>query len=133
MSIVDSISDLVTRIRNAQMAFKKTVDSPMSRAREDLLKVLLNEGYIRGYSIVDCEKTKHKILRIELKYFEGNPVISEIKRVSKPGRRVYSSIKNLPFVKNGLGINILSTDKGIMSDTDARKLSVGGEIICSVF
>lgn len=133
MSIVDSISDLVTRIRNAQMAFKKTVDSPMSRAREDLLKVLLNEGYIRGYSIVDCEKTKHKILRIELKYFEGNPVISEIKRVSKPGRRVYSSIKNLPFVKNGLGINILSTDKGIMSDTDARKQSVGGEIICSVF
>ncbi|MDO4974801.1 MAG: 30S ribosomal protein S8, partial [Alphaproteobacteria bacterium] len=124
MSIVDSISDLVTRIRNAQMAFKKTVDSPMSRAREDLLKVLLNEGYIRGYSIVDCEKTKHKILRIELKYFEGNPVISEIKRVSKPGRRVYSSIKNLPFVKNGLGINILSTDKGIMSDTDARKQSV---------
>lgn len=133
MSIVDSISDLVTRIRNAQMALKKTVDSPMSRAREDLVKVLLNEGYIRGYSIVDCEKTKHKILRIELKYFEGNPVISEIKRVSKPGRRVYSSIKNLPFVKNGLGINILSTDKGIMSDTDARKLSVGGEIICSVF
>lgn len=133
MSIVDSISDLVTRIRNAQMAFKKTVDSPMSRAREDLVKVLLNEGYIRGYSIVDCEKTKHKILRIELKYFEGNPVISEIKRVSKPGRRVYSSIKNLPFVKNGLGINILSTDKGIMSDTDARKQSVGGEIICSVF
>lgn len=133
MSIVDSISDLVTRIRNAQMAFKKTVDSPMSRTREDLVKVLLNEGYIRGYTIVECEKTKHKILRIELKYFEGNPVISEIKRISKPGRRVYSSIKDLPFVKNGLGINILSTDRGIMSDTEARKQSIGGEIICSVF
>lgn len=133
MSIVDSISDLITRIRNAQMAFKKTVDSPMSRAREDLVKVLLNEGYVRGYTIVECEKTKHKVLRIELKYFEGNPVISEIKRVSKPGRRIYSSIKDLPFVKNGLGINILSTDKGIMSDTEARKQSVGGEIICSVF
>ncbi len=133
MSIVDSISDLVTRIRNAQMAFKKTVDSPMSRTREDLVKVLLNEGYIRGYNVIECEKTKHKILRIELKYFEGNPVISEIKRVSKPGRRVYSSIKDLSFVKNGLGINILSTDGGIMSDTEARKQSVGGEIICSVF
>lgn len=133
MSIVDSISDLITRIRNAQMAFKKTVDSPMSRTREDLVKVLLNEGYVRGYTIIECEKTKHKILRIELKYFEGNPVISEIKRVSKPGRRIYSSIKDLPFVKNGLGINILSTDKGIMSDTEARKQSVGGEIICSVF
>lgn len=133
MSIVDSISDLVTRIRNAQMAFKKTVDSPMSKTREDLVKVLLNEGYIRGYTIVECEKTKHKILRIELKYFEGNPVISEIKRISKPGRRVYSSIKDLTFVKNGLGINILSTDRGIMSDTEARKQSIGGEIICSVF
>lgn len=133
MSIVDSISDLITRIRNAQMASKKTVDSPMSRTREDVLKVLVNEGYIRGYTIVECEKTKHKILRIELKYFEGNPVITEIKRISKPGRRVYSSIKDLPFVKNGLGINILSTDKGIISDTDARKQSIGGEIICSVF
>ncbi len=133
MSIVDSISDLITRIRNAQMAFKKTVDSPMSRTREDLVKVLLNEGYVRGYTIVECEKTKHKILRIELKYFEGNPVISEIKRVSKPGRRIYSSIKDLPFVKNGLGISILSTDKGIMSDTEARRRSIGGEIICSVF
>lgn len=133
MSVVDSISDLITRIRNAQMALKKTVDSPLSRVREELVKVLLDEGYIRGYSIVECEKTKHKFLHIELKYYEGRPVISEIKRVSKPGRRIYSSIKDLPFVKNGLGINILSTDKGIMSDTNARKQSVGGEIICSVF
>ena len=133
MSIVDSISDLITRIRNAQMANKKTVDSPMSRSREDLAKVLLHEGYIRGYSVVDGEKAGHKNLRIELKYYEGKPVICEIKRVSKPGRRVYSSIKDLALVKNGLGINILSTNKGVMSDVDARKQSVGGEIICSVF
>lgn len=133
MSVVDSISDLITRIRNGQMARKKTVDSPMSRAREDLLKVLLDEGYIRGYTVVNDEKTGYKILRIELKYFEGKPVICEIKRISKPGRRVYTSIKDLPLVRNGLGINILSTNKGVMSDVDARKQSVGGEIICSVF
>ncbi len=133
MSIVDSISDLITRIRNAQMSNKKTVDSPMSRSREDLVKVLQSEGYIRGYSVVDCPETGHKILRVELKYFEGKPVICEIKRVSKPGRRVYSSIKDLKLVKNGLGINILSTDRGVMSDVEARKLSLGGEVICTVF
>ncbi len=133
MSVVDSISDLITRIRNGQMARKKTVDSPMSRARENLLKVLLSEGYIRGYEIVDVEGAGHKILRVELKYFEGKPVICEIKRVSKPGRRVYSSVKDLPLVRNGLGINILSTNKGVMSDVDARKQSIGGEILCSVF
>ena len=133
MSVVDSISDLITRIRNGQMARKKTVDSPMSRGREDLLKVLLNEGYIRGYTIVESDNEKHKILRIELKYFEGKPVICEIKRISKPGRRVYTSINDLPLVRNGLGINILSTSKGVMSDVEARKQSVGGEIICSVF
>lgn len=132
MSVVDSISDLITRIRNGQMARKKTVDSPMSRAREDLLKVLLSEGYIRGYTIVDGDKG-YKVLRIELKYYEGKPVICEIKRISKPGRRVYTSIKDLPLVRNRLGINILSTNKGVMSDVDARKQSIGGEIICSVF
>ena len=133
MSVVDSISDLITRIRNAQMARKKTVDSPMSRAREDLLKVLLSEGYIRGYTIIDGENVGYKILRVELKYFEGKPVICEIKRISKPGRRVYSSVKDIPMVKNGLGINILSTNKGVMSDVEAKKQSIGGEIICSVF
>ena len=133
MSVVDSISDLITRIRNGQMARKKTIDSPMSRAREDLLKVLQSEGYIRGYAIVDSESHGYKILRIELKYFDGKPVICEIKRISKPGRRVYSSVKDLPLVRNGLGINILSTSKGVMSDVDARKQSIGGEIICSVF
>ncbi len=133
MSVVDSISDLITRIRNGQMARKKTVDSPLSRAREDLLKVLQSEGYIRGYTIVDGENHGYKVLRIELKYFEGKPVICEIKRISKPGRRVYSSVSDLPLVRNGLGINILSTSKGVMSDVDARKQSIGGEIICSVF
>ena len=133
MSIVDSISDLITRIRNAQMANKKTVDSPMSRGREDVLKVLLDEGYIRGYSVMDSKDSCFKMLRVELKYFEGKPVIAEIKRISKPGRRVYSSIKDLSLIKNGLGINILSTNKGVMSDVEARKLSLGGEVICSVF
>jgi small subunit ribosomal protein S8 len=132
MSVVDPISDLITRIRNAQMAFKKEVESPMSLMRERLVKVLLDEGYIRGYSIVD-QTDGHKALRIELKYYEGKPVISEIKKISKPGRRVYSSIKDLPLVKNGLGLNILSTNKGLMSDVEARKLSLGGEVLCTVF
>jgi small subunit ribosomal protein S8 len=133
MSIVDPISDLITRIRNAQMAYKKVINSPMSKNREAVTKVLLDEGYIRGYSIVDCKETGHKVLKIELKYFEGKPVIAEISRVSKPGRRVYSSIKDLSLVKNGLGINVISTNKGVMSDTEAKKRSLGGEVICSVF
>jgi small subunit ribosomal protein S8 len=134
VSVVDSISDLITRIRNAQMVNKKVVDSPMSRNREDVVKVLLSEGYVRGYSVIGSEKgIRHRVLRIELKYFEGKPVICEIKRISKPGRRIYSSISKLPFVKNGMGINILSTDMGVMSDTEARKHSLGGEVICSVF
>jgi small subunit ribosomal protein S8 len=105
----------------------------MSKHREDLVKVLLDEGYIRGYTIVDCPESGFKKLRIELKYFEGKPVICEIKRVSKPGRRVYSSVKDIPVVRNGLGINIITTNRGVMSDVQARKLSVGGEILCSVF
>jgi small subunit ribosomal protein S8 len=133
MTIVDPISDLITRIRNAQMANKKVVDSPMSKHREAVVKVLSDEGYIRGYSVTDCEETGHKVLKIELKYFDGRPVIAEINMVSKPGRRVYSAIKDLSLVKNGLGINIVSTNKGVMSDTEARRQSLGGEIICSVF
>jgi small subunit ribosomal protein S8 len=105
----------------------------MSKGREALLKVLLSEGYIRGYTIINCPESGFNKLRVELKYFEGKPVICEIKRISKPGRRVYSSIKDLQFVKNGLGINVLSTDRGIMSDVEARKLALGGEVICSVF
>jgi small subunit ribosomal protein S8 len=133
MSVVDPISDLITRIRNAQMARHKIVESPLSKTRENLVKVLLDEGYIGGYSIVDQEGTGFKKLRIELKYYEGKAVICEIKRVSKPGRRVYRSIAKLPLFRNGLGINILSTNRGIMSDVQARKQSVGGEVLCSVF
>lgn len=129
----DVVGDLITRIRNAQMVGKKTVDAPVSRMRERVLKVLLDEGYIRGYSVVDSADNLHKVIRIELKYYEGRPVIDTIKRISKPGRRVYSSISDLPLVKNGLGINILSTSKGVMSDVEARKLSIGGEVLCSVF
>ena len=133
MSMVDSLSDLITRIRNAQMVGKKTVDSPLSSERCGVLKVLLDEGYIRGYSVIDSQGDNFKKIRIELKYNDNSPVIVEIKRISKPGRRVYSSIKDLPLIKNGLGINILSTNKGVLSDIEARKLSVGGEVICSVF
>ena len=131
--ISDSVGDLITRIRNAQMAKKATVDSPMSNLREAVVKVLKNEGYISDYSIVDDEKSSHKLIRIDLKYYNNQPVIAEIKRISKPGRRVYSSISKLPALRNGLGIYILSTNCGVISDVEARKRSVGGEILCSVF
>ncbi|GHT88854.1 30S ribosomal protein S8 [Alphaproteobacteria bacterium] len=133
MAVNDSISDFITRIRNAQMAGLKTVDSPMSKHREAVAKVLRDEGYVREYSVIDDSKGKFKLLHVELKYYEGKPVISEIRLVSTPGRRVYSSIKKLKLVKNGLGINILSTPRGVLSDTEARKHSVGGEVICTVF
>ena len=132
MTILDPISDLLTRIRNAQMIGKSFVLSPASKARSRILDVLLEEGYIRGYT-EDKDDRGHPLLKIELKYLEGQPVIRMLKRVSKPGRRVYSSIKNLPQVYNGLGINILSTSKGVMSDVKARRLSVSGEVVCSVF
>ncbi|MDR1333515.1 MAG: 30S ribosomal protein S8 [Holosporales bacterium] len=133
MSLVDSVSDLVTRIRNAQMANKHTVSCPRFKHGEAIVKVLRDEGYIRGYTVVEKQGVCYKTIEIELKYFNGKPVISEIKRISTPGRRVYSSIKDLPLVRNGLGINIISTSQGVMSDVEARKLSVGGEVICSVF
>jgi small subunit ribosomal protein S8 len=137
MSVVDPVGDLITRIRNAQMAFKETVDSPCSRLRLGVLEVLLSEGYIRGYFLLSDAERLGKgfgaVVQVELKYYEGRPVIETIKRVSTPGRRVYSSVKSLPLVKNGLGINVLSTDKGILSDVSARRLSVGGEVLCSVF
>lgn len=132
MCMSDSIGDLITRIRNGQMAMKKTVDSPVSSQRLNLLRVLQNEGYIRGFSVIDGPDG-HKAVRVELKYYDGDPVIKTIKRVSTPGRRVYSSINDLPLVRNGLGVNILSTSKGVMSDIEARKLSIGGEILCTVF
>ncbi|MBY0282238.1 MAG: 30S ribosomal protein S8 [Alphaproteobacteria bacterium] len=132
MTISDPIGDLLTRIRNAQRVGKKDLTSPHSTARANVLNVLAAEGYIRGFSVVKNEKGRDE-LRVELKYLEGQPVIRTIARVSTPGRRVYSSIKDLKLVSNGLGINILSTSEGVMSDVQARKKAVGGEIICTVF
>ena len=114
MSTHDPISDLITRIRNAQMRAKPKVSSPGSKMRENVLEVLKSEGYIRGYAAVEHSSGRNE-LEIELKYFDGEPVIREIERVSKPGRRVYTSVKNLPRVNNGLGISVLSTPKGIMA------------------
>ena len=127
----DPLGDLLTRIRNAQMRNKNKVSSPMSRLRESVLDVLKSEGYIRGYAVV--EKDGRSEIEIELKYFDGAPVIREIERVSKPGRRVYTSVRNLPRVNNGLGVAIVSTPKGVMADHDARDANVGGEILCTVF
>jgi small subunit ribosomal protein S8 len=132
MNISDPISDLLTRIRNGQQAHKKAVDSPSSAQRLRLLDVLKDEGYIRGYTVNSSVKDKPQ-LTVELKYIDNVPVIKTIDRVSKPGRRVYSSIKTLAPVSNGLGINILSTSKGVMSDVNAKKLAIGGEVLCKVF
>jgi small subunit ribosomal protein S8 len=131
MPMNDPVGDLLTRIRNAQMRNKSKVTSPNSKLRESLLEVLKNEGYIRGYAVV--EKDGRAELEIELKYFDGEPVIREIERVSKPGRRVYTSVKNMPRINNGLGVTIVSTPKGVMADHDARDANVGGEILCTVF
>ncbi len=132
MNINDPLGDMLTRIRNAQMRRKTKVSTPTSKLRERVLDVLANEGYIRGYARVDYDGGKSEF-EIELKYFDGEPVIKDIKRVSTPGRRVYSSVKNLPTVANGLGVAILSTPKGVMSDSQARNENVGGEILCNVF
>lgn len=132
MNLTDPLGDLLTRIRNAQLRGRSKVLSPASRLREHVLDVLKDEGFIRGYAVVEKSGEKPEI-EIELKYFEGKPVIQQIKRVSKPGRRVYSSVQDLPRVRNGLGIAILSTPKGVMSDAAARTENVGGEILCHVF
>ena len=131
MAMNDPIGDLLSRIRNAQMRNKSKVSSPNSKLRESLLEVLKVEGYIRGYAVV--EKDGRSEIEIELKYFDGEPVIREIERVSKPGRRVYTSVKNMPRINNGLGVTIVSTPKGVMADHDARDANVGGEILCTVF
>ena len=132
MVISDPIADMLTRIRNAQMRGKTSVVSPASKLRRWVLDVLQEEGYIRGYSEAETDNGAGE-LQIELKYYEGEPVIREIQRVSKPGRRVYSSVKTMPVVRNGLGISIISTPKGVMSDNAARENNVGGEILCRVF
>ncbi len=132
MSMSDPLGDMLTRIRNAQMRDKSNVVTPASRLRANVLKVLKSEGYIRGYSEAEYAKGKSEIT-IELKYFDGEPVIRDIKRISKPGRRVYASVKNIPVVSNGLGVSILSTPKGVMSDARAREENVGGEVLCQIF
>ncbi|MBS9720361.1 30S ribosomal protein S8 [Tianweitania sp. BSSL-BM11] len=132
MSMTDPLGDMLTRIRNALGRRKLTVSTPSSRLRMRVLDVLKSEGYIRDYSVSEFENGKSEI-EIELKYHEGAPVIREISRVSKPGRRVYVSMKTIPHVANGLGISILSTPKGVMADHEAREQNVGGEILCQIF
>lgn len=128
----DPLGDMLTRIRNGQRAGMGSVSAPASRLRANVLEVLKREGYIRGYRLED-ERAGIKSLEIELKYHDGAPVIQDISRVSRPGRRVYSKIKELPRVFNGLGITILSTPRGVMSDNEARVANVGGEVLCQVF
>lgn len=132
MTMNDPLGDMLTRIRNGLMRSKSKVATPASNLRGRVLDVLQAEGYIRGYSRVDYGDGKSEF-EIELKYFEGQPVIRDIARVSKPGRRVYSSVKSIPHVANGLGVSILSTPKGVMADHDAREQNVGGEVLCQIF
>lgn len=132
MSMNDPISDMLARLKNAQAGLHPTVSMPASKAKKAVLEVLKTEGYIAGYSE---EKTANGqgSLTVELKYYQGQPVITRLNRVSKPGRRMYSQATEIPMVSNGLGVTIVSTSKGVMSDTQARALNVGGEIICQVF
>ena len=132
MAMSDPLGDMLSRIRNGQAARKEAVPVPSSKLRANVLDVLQREGYIRGYSTAEVKKGISE-LTVELKYFDGEPVIKEIARVSKPGRRVYSGIKDLGRIYNGLGISILSTPKGVMSDAEARENNVGGEVLCRVY
>ena len=132
MSMSDTLGDMLTRIRNGQTTNKKVVDAPASRFRKNVLEVLKREGFIRNFEEKEM-RPGINFFEIELKYYNGKPVISEIKRVSKPGRRVYSSIKNLQKTYNGLGVSILSTPRGVMSDNEARKANVGGEVLCTIY
>jgi small subunit ribosomal protein S8 len=131
MTMTDPIGDMLTRIRNAQMRKMSKVSTPGSRLRQRVLDVLQAEGYIRGYSTL--EQSGRSEFEIERKYYDGEPVIREIERISKPGRRVYASVKAIPRVNNGLGVSILSTPQGVMSDSEARDRNIGGEVICTIF
>jgi small subunit ribosomal protein S8 len=131
MSVNDPLGDMLARIRNASMRGKSTARTPASKVRKWVLDVLQAEGYIRGYE--EVTKDGHPELEISLKYFDGQPVIRELKRVSTPGRRVYSGVKGMPQVRQGLGVAIVSTPKGVMSDAQARSANVGGEVLCTVF
>jgi len=132
MAINDPLGDMLTRIRNAQMRKRNSVETPGSKLRANVLDVLKDEGFIRGYTSAESGNGQ-MAFTIELKYFEGEPAIREIDRVSKPGRRVYASVDALPRVYNGLGVAILSTSKGVMADHQAREHNVGGEVLCTVF
>jgi len=132
MTLMDPIGDMFTRIRNGQMRSLTTIDVPASNFRLQILEVLKTEGYISNFFLEKKENNK-KNLKVDLKYYEGSPVIKEIKRVSKPGRRIYSRATSIPKIQNGLGLAIISTPKGVMSDNEARKKNIGGEIICRVF
>ena len=132
MSISDPLGDMLTRIRNGQKANKSAVKSPASKLRMNVLETLKREGFIRGYEMSEPQKGKAE-LSIELKYYQGKGVIEKVDRVSKPGRRVYSGVNDLAPVRNGLGISILSTPKGVLSDSEAREANVGGEVLCIVY
>jgi small subunit ribosomal protein S8 len=132
MSLSDPLGDMLTRIRNGQRAMKSAVKSPSSKLRVNVLEALKREGYIRGYEVSEPETGKPEV-SIELKYYQGKGVIEFVSRVSKPGRRVYSGVKELPTVRNGLGVAILSTPNGVLSDGEAREANVGGEVLCKVY
>jgi len=132
MTLTDPIGDMFSRIRNGQMRLLSSINVPASNFRSQILEVLKNEGYISNYFFEKSENNK-KNLKVDLKYYEGSPVIKEIKRISKPGRRIYSKATSIPKIQNGLGLAIISTPKGVMSDNEARKNNIGGEIICRVF
>ncbi|MDB9983310.1 30S ribosomal protein S8 [Candidatus Pelagibacter sp.] len=131
MSLSDPIGDMIARVKNAQARNHKKVDLPSSNFKTKIADILKNEGFIKSFNVKS--ENKKATLSLELKYYSGNPVISTFERVSKPGRRIFSSSEGLPKINNGLGIAIVSTPKGVMTDIDARKLKVGGEIICKVF
>ena len=131
MNLTDPIGDMIARIRNGQMRFLENIQIPGSRLRENILQVLKEQGFISNYTVLSDKNKKN--ITVNLKYDHGSPVIKEIKRVSKPGRRIYASANSIPKIQNGLGISIVSTSKGVMTDYEARKQNVGGEIICRVF
>ena len=131
MSMTDPIADMLSRIRNGLQARKKTVDVPTSKIKTAILDVLVDEGYVRSYAPV--ADAKHPTVRVELKYASGKPVISEIKRVSRPGLRQYTKSDDVKLVRNGLGVSVLSTSKGVMTDQQAKEANLGGELICTVF
>ena len=131
MTMTDPISDLLTRIRNGQQVKKSSVSCPSSKMKLAILKVLKEEGFIRDYSEID--DIKGKVIEITLKYYHGEPVIKEIIRISKPGLRIYSSVKNMPVYKNNMGISIVSTSKGVMTHFQAKEINIGGEILCRVY